>query len=149
MLKARNQKTDVLITCAAVLTLIFIALLAKFISRDIENYRYDYKGESEHWAAEFTGYSTIEFYKKDGTLKTKNDAQATITVTFKGDLPELLAAREFGFKSFRSSGSRTSSVGFDKKTFTWNPLVSGPLQDTEKLEVTLDGKTEIIEMRSR
>lgn len=148
VVKIRNKKTDVLITVAAVAALIFLALFAKLISRDIEKYRYDYRGESEHWTAEFSGYSTIEFYKENDMLKTKHDAQGTITITFKGDLSELAASTEISCK-FRNTGIRaTTDSGFERKVFSWSKNVIGPMNDSEKVEVVLDGKTEIIEMKS-
>lgn len=133
-----------------VIILLTLSLATGCSSKDITEHYYNYKGESEHWTAQYKGYTIDEFYKENGKLKCKEKADGNLVFTYKGDLSDLSSVREVGYNFKNGGGKRVSEQAPDKRTFSWDHgfSVSMLLENSENLEIIIDGKTETIEMKS-
>ncbi len=125
-------------------------------NREVIRHHYVYTGENENWTAEYKVDGTGTFTKKDDKLEYKSNSEKKLTVTYKKDLSELSTVNhlEISYKSSAGAGKLTfDSEGdqINQKSFILSGASSGgAIEDSEETiitTITLDGKTEIIELK--
>lgn len=138
-----------------VIFLLFIICILTFgtgctTNNNIVKQDFNLKGENDNWITEYKGQSKGEFYKEKGVLKYKEKSDGMLTLTYKGNLSDLASVREIGYEFVNCSVKMTSDHAPDKKTFTWNQGLSAVVDENsiKNVDVIIDGKKEIIEMKS-
>lgn len=111
---------------------------------------FNLKGENNNWITEYKGHSEGEFYKEKGKLNYKETSDGILTLTYKGNLSDLASVREIGYEYVNGSGKITLDQAPDKKVFKFNKGLSAVTDEniTKKVDIIIDGKKEIIEMKS-
>lgn len=133
--------------------LLLFFLITIFISGCSKNdtiiHDYALKGENDHWIAEYIGHSEGEFYKENGKLKYRGNSREKLTLTYKGELSELSTVRKVGYSFSSGGGTTTFGEPPDRKVFIWDSEGSSMItkEDTERVNITIDDKTETIEMK--
>lgn len=143
----KNKKKMVILSIVLTLVLFFAFIAIGYFSRDIKKYSYDYSGESANWTAVFTGHSTVEWYHENGILKSRHSEEGTLALTYKGDFNILAASKKISYSFKGGAGSLSSENGFSNGQFKFNAPVYGQLDDTEKLLLKLDEKSESLELK--
>jgi hypothetical protein len=129
--------------------MLILFIFAGCSNRDVIKHNYTYIGENELWSAE---------YKVNGVFdKTsyESTSDAILTVTYKRNLSELSTVKQLKISSISSFRILTVDHLFDgnppnEKTYTANISGEGIENKDEivKVNITLDGKKQIIELRN-
>lgn len=136
--------------------IIFTIVGCSSADKEVIKHDYLFKGENENWQAEYHIDATEVFYKEDGILKYDNDAEKKLTVSYKKDIVDLASVKliEISYKS--RTGGGTISEEYSGDNFLEKGIFvikteghGGALEkqdDIIKVEITLDGKVETIEL---
>lgn len=135
--------------------LIIICILSVIISgcttdNNIVKQDFNLKGENINWIIEYKGHSKGEFYKEKGKLNYKEKSDGMLTVTFKGKLSDLTSVREIEYEFVNGGGKISFDHAPDSTIFRFNKGLSATTDEniTKKVVIIIDGKKEIIEMKS-
>jgi hypothetical protein len=123
---------------------------------------YTFKGESEHWLAEYKVNGKGVFKEERETkneftkLTHQSEAKQEFILTYKGSLPELASVKKIEYSYRSSSGGGGSEMNFttppDKKVFiSSSSSINGAIEDEDDIiEVTVmwDGMAETFELKS-
>ncbi len=91
-----------------VITLLVLTACAKTVSND-----YKFKGESEHWEAEYV-YSGTEVWRKDNGNRTySNEGSYQFVLKYKGTLEELSSIRKLEYAHKTNSSGGETTIEFD------------------------------------
>lgn len=148
MLISKSKKSRVIFVAVLTVLVISSAFFVRALSKDIAMYEYNYKGENSNWTAEFIGYSKVRFYKQNDTTKFSHSDSGKLTVTYKGELSDLLDVKNIAYKFQHVGGGKGRDEGFDNKTFVWDASVTGNLGENEELTLIVNGNPETIIMKS-
>lgn len=143
-----------------VLSALIIIVSLVFIGcskEELVKHDYTFKGENEHWTAEYKVKGESGFIKKGERQIYTAEEKSILTVTYKKDLSDLSTVRNLKISYKNSFRDVTDSHGYDednqikKKVFTMadSSKNSAVVSKNEKATVTieLDGKKETINLK--
>lgn len=137
-------------------TAIVLLMLTGCANRQVVNHNYIYKGENECWIAEYKVNGTGIFTEKNHKTEYESNKNDILTVTYKKDLKELSSVKNLEISYESSAGGGRLNLSFDdkspyEKTYTLKSGGRGGAiehkDETIKVSISLDGKTEIIELK--
>ena len=116
---------------------------------------YTFKGNSDHWSAEYITKQIITETTKNDRLSYDTEFNSKFILTYKGDISELRNAKKLVYTDERSTGKGKSEIEFtsppEEKVFTSQQSGKGCslLSSDEVIKVTvdLDGKKESFNLK--
>lgn len=104
-----------------ILTLLLVITLLTACSAETTNNDYKFRGESDHWEAEYS-YKGTETWGEDGGIKTyTNEDSYEFVLKYKGTLEELSSMRklEYSYSTLHSNGKTIQEFSEPTTTITF------------------------------
>lgn len=126
--------------------------------KEVIKHNYVFTGENELWEAEYKVDATGTFTENGDNTEYTTSTENTLTVTYKKDITELASVKKLEISYQSSAGGGGIAADFNdnppsEKTYVVRGSSKGGAienrEEVVKVNITLDGKTQVIEIKEK